>query len=166
MSALNTMDVAQLKQLANGLIDDIDLFVSDVQKQGLEIYARELAYNLDTDKIKLAGRLESYRISLLAPKTFSEAMLKLEYKLEPRFHKYIQENKDKLNELIVKERDNTYSYFAMKTLQKGYLAKDINGITVETPQYQILRECIQCWSHDFDKLKKAYFIFFNCIINV
>ena len=111
---------------------DLNEVISKVKKQGLEVAARTFAYSLDPNMIIIAGKIEALRIQLETPSSFSEAMKKLEFKLQPKFSAFISRNAEELNSIIKPERDFTYSFFAMKTLQKGYLASTKDGIIVSS----------------------------------
>src|SRR5205823_1173046 len=48
-----------------------------------------------------------------------------------------------LAEAHSKKRDYNFDYFAVKTLERGYLLKNLEGVTIETPQLMFLRVACQ-----------------------
>ena len=67
----------------------------------------------------------------------------------------VDSNKDKINSIIVSERDYNLSYFGFKTLFSSYLLK-INNKVVERPQHLFLRVALGIHMHDLEKVKKTY----------
>jgi ribonucleoside-diphosphate reductase alpha subunit len=67
--------------------------------------------------------------------------------LSKKFMAFIEANAVELENAIVSKRDDLYSYFAFKTLEKSYLTK-LNGKIVERPQHMWMR--VACAIHDDD----------------
>lgn len=95
----------------------------------------------------LAGRISISNLQKNAPKTFSECVNKLYNQkrhgknfplVSKEFYKYVMDNKDVLNAMVINENDFNYDIFAIETLKKSYLMK-CNDEIVETPQYLHLR---------------------------
>ena len=108
------------------------------------------------------GRLSSYitinNHQKKCPKNFKECIEKLYnfYDEEKKKHvplitkdvydftmKYI----DVIEKVIDSNKDFYYDYFGFKTLQKAYLLPFNSNITIETPQYMLMRVCIGLFGH-------------------
>nr|AYU75213.1 RR1 ribonucleotide reductase [Spodoptera littoralis nucleopolyhedrovirus] len=72
----------------------------------------------------------------------------------------IAANADRLNSAIMHDRDFNYDYFGFKTMQRSYLFK-INGITVERPQYMMMRVAIGIHGRDIDAAIETYNLMSN-----
>lgn len=48
-----------------------------------------------------------------------------------------------LAEADEKKRDYNFDYFAVKTLERGYLLRNLSGVTIETPQLMLMRVACQ-----------------------
>jgi ribonucleoside-diphosphate reductase alpha chain len=112
----------------------------------------------------LAARIAISNLQKEAPQTFMEAM-ELEYRnvqngtnaplLSDEAYEFMKKHQKKIQEAIVPERDFGYDYFGFKTLEKSYLVS-INGKTVETPQYLIMRVSIGIHLDDIDAALETY----------
>lgn len=114
----------------------------------------------------LAGRIAISNIHKETSKCFSKVIETLwDYTDEIRgtkhslisssVHDFVVANADLLNGHIVHERDFTYSYFAVKTLEKAYLQK-VNKKTVERPQHMLMRVACGIWCGNIAKVLKTY----------
>lgn len=70
-------------------------------------------------------------------------------------HTIIMENSDRLNSAIIHDRDFSYSYFGIKTLERSYLLK-INGKIVERPQHMLMRVAVGIHGDDLDAAIETY----------
>lgn len=70
-------------------------------------------------------------------------------------HDIIMKNADRLNSVIMYERDFNYSYFGIKTLERSYLLK-INGKIVERPQHMLMRVAVGIHGDDLDAAIETY----------
>ena len=67
----------------------------------------------------------------------------------------VEENKEKIENLIDYERDYLIDYFGFKTLERGYLMK-INKKTVERPQHMWMRVSLGIHGNDFERAIQTY----------
>jgi len=116
----------------------------------------------------LAGRLESLRLKLLVPETFKETLETSQnvWLNETPFNYYdfCVQNAEKLEALIVPERDFSFYFFGIRTLEKSYLMKyieenDDDNETeklLETPQMMYLRIATFLWMPNIEKIKEYY----------
>lgn len=70
-------------------------------------------------------------------------------------HKIIMENADRLNSVIIYDRDFSYNYFGFKTLERSYLLK-INGKLVERPQHMLMRTAVGIHGTDIEAAIETY----------
>ena len=68
---------------------------------------------------------------------------------------FINENKEKIDNMIDYERDYLFDYFGFKTLEKSYLFK-INDKTIERPQDLWMRVSLCIHENDLDKAFETY----------
>ena len=104
---------------------------------------------------KLASYIAINNMQKNAPKTFLECITKLyNYqdstgKVIPQISKDTYEfalrHIDVIEKAIDKSRDFLYDYFGFKTLQKSYLLPFNSKMTLETPQYMLMRVQIGLW---------------------
>jgi ribonucleoside-diphosphate reductase alpha chain len=117
----------------------------------------------------LAGRLEVIRLKLNVPESFVE-MLNVDptvWRAEEdplrNYYKFATEFSNQLEEMIVNERDYTFYFFGIRTLEKSYLMKVINNGNesfIETPQRLYLRIATFLWmdgtSNSLKNIKEYY----------
>lgn len=104
-----------------------------------------------------AGRILMYKIHTQTYGKFSDTIYNM-YKLSmvsKKLYEFVLTHADKLDSVIIDENDFTYSYFAVKTLQKSYLQRHKSKI-IERPQYMLLRVACCIWQHDFKSVEKTY----------
>jgi ribonucleoside-diphosphate reductase alpha chain len=70
-------------------------------------------------------------------------------------YKVVMENSDKIESMIVHDRDFNFDYFGFKTLEKAYLLK-IDGDIAETPQQLYMRVSIGIWGDNLKEVQKTY----------
>ena len=144
----------RIKRLTNGLSTDVspDLIAQKVMgslydnitTEEIDTLSAETAVAMVTDDIdyeKLAAKLTASNIQKKVPPTFMDAMKAMHKAgiLDPKVWSSMKSyEKDDINSIIKKNRDNDINYFGLKTLERGYLTK-IDGKIVETPQYMFLR---------------------------
>jgi ribonucleoside-diphosphate reductase alpha subunit len=126
-----------------------------ISTQEIDSLSAEIAIGMiteDSDYEVLATRIVASNIQKTAAKTFSNAMKDLfdDGILGEQTWLSVSNNKTKLNNAIYPERDFSFGYFGLKTLEKGYL---MNG---ETPQYLIMRVSVGIHCDDVDKVLETY----------
>lgn len=67
----------------------------------------------------------------------------------------VMNNSDKIESMIVHDRDFNFDYFGFKTLQKSYLLK-IDGQIAETPQHLYMRVALGIWGDNLTEVQKTY----------
>ena len=67
----------------------------------------------------------------------------------------VKKHSKHLDSLLNFQKDYTYDYFAIKTLEKMYLTK-VNGKVVERPQHMLLRVALGIWKNDMPKVEETY----------
>ena len=67
----------------------------------------------------------------------------------------VEENKEKIENLIDYERDYLIDYFGFKTLERAHLMK-INKKTVERPQHMWMRVSLGIHGNDFERAIQTY----------
>lgn len=70
-------------------------------------------------------------------------------------HAIIMKNADRLNSAVIHDRDFSYSYFGIKTLERSYLLR-INGKIVERPQHMLMRVSVGIHGDDLDAAIETY----------
>jgi len=79
--------------------------------------------------------------------------------LDKNYYKFVSENKDELDNIIIREYDYNIDYFGYKTLEYGYLIKKRNANIdeiLETPQALLLRVSIALHMPDLNMIKINY----------
>ena len=135
----------------------------------LDNLAAEIAATLTTahpDYARLAARISVSNLHKNTKKTFSEVMHDLYTYVNPRtdkkapllsdeVYKVIMDNKEKLDSIIIYNRDFGYDYFGFKTLERSYLLK-LNGEIAERPQHMLMRVSIGIHLNDLDSAIETY----------
>uniref|UniRef100_A0A1I8B786 Ribonucleoside-diphosphate reductase n=1 Tax=Meloidogyne hapla TaxID=6305 RepID=A0A1I8B786_MELHA len=70
-------------------------------------------------------------------------------------YKIVTANKEKLNSVIIYDRDFHYTYFGFKTLERSYLLR-INGKVVERPQHMLMRVAVGIHKTDIEAAINTY----------
>lgn len=147
----------------------IEGIYNNVKTIDLDILASEIAATMTIshpDYAILAARIAVSNLHKNTEKTFSVVIEKLysniNIKTQERaplvsdeVYKIILQNKDRLDSVIVYNRDFGYDYFGFKTLEKSYLKK-INEKIVERPQHMLMRVSIGIHYDDIDSAIETY----------
>jgi ribonucleoside-diphosphate reductase alpha chain len=75
--------------------------------------------------------------------------------ISDRVYDVVMNNSDKIESMIVHDRDFNFDYFGFKTLQKSYLLK-IDGEIAETPQHLYMRVALGIWGDNLVEVQKTY----------
>ncbi|AXN74865.1 ribonucleotide reductase large subunit [Akhmeta virus] len=162
---LNTDHIDPIK-IAMKVIQGIYNGVTTVE---LDTLAAEIAATCTTqhpDYAILAARIAVSNLHKETKKLFSEVMEDLSNYVNPKNGKHspiisnitmdiVNKYKDKLNSVIIYERDFSYNYFGFKTLEKSYLLK-INNKIVERPQHMLMRVAVGIHQWDIDSAIETY----------
>lgn len=110
-------------------------------------------FTTDPDYELLAARIVASNIQKTAPNNFNAAMKKL--KAAGIVTDEVVRVSALVKDKIVPERDNDFTFFGLKTLQRGYLTK-VDDIVLETPQYMFMRVAIGIHGEDVDSVLRTY----------
>lgn len=170
---------ARIKKLAYGLDPIVD--VTEVaQKVCLGVYdgvttpelddlAAETAAYMSTrhhDYSLLASRIAVSNLHKNTEKSFSKTVHRLRSYVLPMsakeaplisedVHRFVMENKDRLDDAIIYDRDFSYDYFGFKTLERSYLLR-INQKIVERPQHMLMRVSVGIHLGDMEAILSTY----------
>lgn len=75
--------------------------------------------------------------------------------IDDKIYKIVEKYGDKLNGVIIYDRDYNYDYFGIKTLMKSYLFKIDNKI-IERPQHLLMRVSLGIHYDDIDAVIESY----------
>jgi len=158
----------RLAKLTNGLSDVVDpqkvaqqVFSSiydGITTHELDVLTSEIAVSMQTthpDFEVLATRITASNIQKTAPKTFHDAMTAL-YEAEIVTEDVYQLSKKKeIEDAILADNDYKFTYFGLKTLEKGYLLR-VDDVIAETPQYLWMRVALGIWGDNTEQVLKTY----------
>ncbi|KAK2716166.1 ribonucleoside-diphosphate reductase large subunit-like [Artemia franciscana] len=141
---------------------------SGVSTVELDNLAAETAASMTVwhaDYATLAARIAVSNLHKETKKSFSEVMTDLynirnakkqhSPMISEKCHKIITKHADRLNSVIIYDRDFNYTYFGFKTLERSYLLK-INGKTAERPQHMLMRVAIGIHEEEIDAAIETY----------
>lgn len=103
----------------------------DYSKLAARIAISNLHKKTSSDFLEVATKLRQFK-----DKFDREAPL-----LADDVFEIVQQNKDKIQERIVYDRDYNYDYFGFRTLERAYLFKEGSKI-LERPQHMLMRVSI------------------------
>lgn len=132
----------------------------NVKTSELDELAARMCISMSTeipDYRILASRLIISNNHKNTPNTFSECIEIVNKTgiLDSKMVNFIRENKDVLDKEINNEKDYTYSWFSLKTLERAYL-KRADGKIIERIQYMLMR--VSCGIHypNIDLIIQSY----------
>src|SRR6478609_6324316 len=171
---------ARIKRLCWGLdMEYIDLasivmkviqgLYSGVSTWELDNLAAETCAVMSTDHPDygtLAARIFVSNLHKETDKDFSNVVEKLFRHIHPltkkwmplvseQFYNDVMANKDAIDSAIIYDRDFSFSYFGLKTLEKAYLLK-INEKVVERPQHLLMRVAVALHNQNMEKVLETY----------
>ena len=134
----------------------------------LDVLASDISVNMGLDHINyttLASRIAIDNHQKNTSAYFSDVMKNLYERVDVHKHPsplisddmyiIIQNNRDRLDNMIDYKRDFLINYFGFKTLQKAYLKK-IDDTIVERPQHMWLRVALGIHGKDLENVKETY----------
>lgn len=150
------------KKVIDGLYDKVTTVAVDE-------LASEVAASMATDHYEysvLASRIAISALHKRCKKPFSEVISDLyNYKhpvtktdaalITDEMYKFVQENKEEIDQAIVFDRDFNHDYFGFKTLERSYLLK-MNGQIAECPQHMWMRVACGIWTTSIENAIKTY----------
>ena len=107
----------------------------------------------DTDYEVLATRIIASNIQKIAPNNFHIAMKKLNK--AGIITDEVVDVANRVKDKIISNRDFTFGYFGLKTLEKSYLQR-MDGKLMETPQYMFMRVAIGIHGQDEESVLETY----------
>lgn len=131
-----------LKVLTESILRGVYPNVSTTE---IETLAAETAASMATQHssyARLASRIAISQNHKQTPSTFSEAIRLLDettHFIDPDIVKLVHERREQIDKEIVPERDNEFTYFGFKTLERSYLLRTDAGNILERPQYLMMR---------------------------
>ena len=161
---LDRIDIDTIKQKL------VSYMVDKISTAELDDLAADTAIHMSTSEPQygdLASRIAVSSLHKETPDTFHEAMkLAYNHKLKttgepsPLISKELWKlvngtHRPNIEEVLDYQRDYDYDFFAINTLQRGYLLK-VDGIIVERPQHMLMRVSIGVHGKDIDRVIKSY----------
>lgn len=176
----NSKFIKRLRDLAKGLnsnfINYEDIATKIVNSLPQEVTIDQLVDHtsetlatmatIHPDHAVLAARVCVKSLQRDLPQKFSDAIERLHdfyntktKKHSPlvsdRLYKIVKNNAELLNSVIDNERDLSFTFFGLKTLEKAYLLK-IDGKPAETPQFMLMRVALGIHFEDLDSAIETY----------
>ncbi|MCB0396903.1 MAG: ribonucleoside-diphosphate reductase subunit alpha [Flavobacteriales bacterium] len=171
---------ARINKLSYGLNNDLISAVEISKKviQGiyegvttseLDNLAAETAASFTTkhpDYAILAARIAVSNLHKNTVKDFSSTIKTLYNYIDPitkeqapliadDVYRIISDNAQKLDSVIIYDRDYQFDYFGFKTLERSYLLR-VNGQVVERPQHMLMRVAVGIHKEDIDAAIETY----------
>jgi len=157
---IDAMEVAQ--KVISGLYDG-------VTSKELDKLASETAASLTRvhpDYSILAARIAITSLKKDTSKSFKETIDKLYHYVNKKtnenaglisdeVYEVVKKYSDKIESMIIHDRDLDFDFFGFKTLEKAYLLK-IDGQIAETPQHMYMRVAIGIWGDNLKEVQKTY----------
>lgn len=112
--------------------------------------ARIAVSNLHKETKKQFSAVVEDLYNYVNPKTGQRASM-----IGEETYRIVMANADKLNSVIIYDRDFGYNYFGFKTLERSYLLR-IDGKVAERPQHMIMRVAIGIHAEDIDAATETY----------
>ena len=147
------MAVKVISQMADGIT------TVELDTLCIEIAASMVSYHPDYSKF--AARIFVTQLWKSTPDSFSEAMKKVQETtnvLADEFMAFVEQNKEELDNMIIRARDFDHDIFGLRTLEKSYLLRDKpkDGNVIERPQYMWMRCAIETSAYDMKQIVGAY----------
>jgi ribonucleoside-diphosphate reductase alpha subunit len=147
----------KLPKIVDKLLKDVNL---NIAGEELILHAADIAASmiyLHPDYATLAGRLLVKKIHKEVPDDFFQVTTNL-YEanlISETYFENVKKHIELINELIDYNFDYNYKYFAVKTLENGYLLK-INNVICERPQQMLMRVALAIHLDDIQQAIKSY----------
>ena len=140
-----------ISQIADGITTE------ELDTLSIEIAASKVTNHPDYST--LASRLFVTQLRKSTPESFSNSVSALEARssqIGEEFLHFVEENKDRLNAMIVQDRDFGHDIFGLRTLERSYLLRTEDGMIVERPQYMWMRVAIEVSGFDIEEIQESY----------
>ncbi len=150
------------KKVVQGLYDGVR--TTDLDNLAAETAASMTANH--PDYAILAARIAVSNLHKNTKKSFSETMIDLYEYIDPKtgtkagliakeLIDLIEKHKEKLDSVIIYDRDYSFDFFGFKTLERAYLLR-MNGKVVERPQHMLMRAALGIHGTDMDSVIETY----------
>ena len=171
---------ARVKKLSYGLdpnhVDSIEVskkvilgLYDGVSTTELDNLAAETAAAMSSqhpDYAILAARIAVSNLHKNTDKSFSKTMKDLYHYIDPKTgekagliseecYEIVQKNRERLDSVIIYDRDFDFDYFGFKTLERSYLLR-MDRKVVERPQQMLMRVAIGIHGEDIDAAIETY----------
>ena len=158
----NYIDASRIaQQVIQGIYDGVT--TEQLDELTSEICGSLIAEHPDYNK--LAARICMSNLHKKTDKSFSKTMTKLYNNVDihgehsplisKELFQIIQENRDKIDSVMIYDRDYLFDYFGVKTLCRSYLSK-INKQIVERPQHLWMRVSLGLHGSDLESAFETY----------
>lgn len=147
-----------LKHIDLNLIDkNINALFNSNTENPYSRLAEYCAYNslVHPEWSLLAGRLKYKDFSSNCGKTFWDTTLLAKHMLHPTYFSFVEKYKDRINSILIQERDLDFDWFGICTALKSYLIKTEETV-IETPQQLFLRVAIWIWMPHVINIENKY----------
>lgn len=155
--------------LANIVMKVITGLYSGVTTRELDNLAAETCAVMSTihpDYGTLAARIFVSNLHKETDKDFSSVVEKLYRNVHPKtktvmpllsdeFYNDVMANKDAIDGAIIYDRDYSFTYFGLKTLEKAYLLRS-GGRVVERPQHLLMRVAVALHGRNIERVLETY----------
>eukprot|EP01023_Acetabularia_acetabulum_P042826 TRINITY_DN4269_c1_g2_i5.p1 TRINITY_DN4269_c1_g2~~TRINITY_DN4269_c1_g2_i5.p1 ORF type:complete len:769 (+),score=119.94 TRINITY_DN4269_c1_g2_i5:149-2455(+) len=135
----------------------------------LDELAAETAASLTTshpDYAVLAARIAVSNLHKNTIKSFSETIKVMRAHISPKsgldaplvseeLHRLVMKNAERLDSVIIYDRDFDYDYFGFKTLERSYLLR-VKGKIIERPQHMLMRVSLGIHGEDLESAINTY----------
>ena len=153
-------------EVAKKVIQGVHDGVTTIELDNLAAETAASMTSLHPDYSILASRIAVTSLHKGTKKSFYETMKDLYEYVDPKtgesagmisdeVFKFVEKNKNVIEEAIDYNRDFNYDYFGFKTLEKGYLLRT-NGIPAERPQHMLMRVACGVWYGSIKETLETY----------
>lgn len=147
---VDVIDIA--KKVVSGVYDGVH--TSELDTLACETAAQRITVHPDYGL--LASRIFVSSMHKETPDTFCGYVKSVSHLLRNEFLQTVESHQEDLDVMIDSSRDYLLSYFGLKTLEKSYLLRNVDGKLVERPQYMFLRVAIAIHGTDMHRVKETY----------
>lgn len=153
-------------EVAKKVIQGVHDGVTTIELDNLAAETAASMTSLHPDYSILASRIAVTSLHKGTKKSFYETMKDLYEYVDPKtgenagiindeVFKFVEKNKNAIEEAIDYNRDFNYDYFGFKTLEKSYLLKTY-GIPAERPQHMLMRVACGIWYGSLKEVLETY----------
>ena len=159
---------SRIKKLCYGLTVDpilisknvINEIYSGISTVILDELSAKIAFSFSTnhpDYSILASRITISNLHKQTTKNFSDVTEQLYNSslISSELNEIVKNNKERLDSVIIYDRDYKYDFFGIMTLQRSYLFK-INDKIIERPQHMLMRVSLGIHKNDIDTAIETY----------